>query len=148
MSGVLATVRPVIHLRPWLSALRDGWELRRHKPEDDPDMGFTVHSECAVSLRTDLSALEERCTVGHECVHIDRGQVPVLLVAREEQRVRRIACRLLLPDIHAIGEAMAWALSTEEAARELDVDYDTLRDRLRWLHPAERWYLHRRLEGL
>lgn len=71
--------------------------------------------------------------------------MPDALLAREEIRVRKEAARLLLPDIKVVGEAMAWALSTEEAADELWVSPDVLRDRLRWLHPAETHYLRKRL---
>lgn len=63
----------------------------------------------------------------------------------EELRVRRLAARMLLPDIRKIGEALAWAHTYTEAAEELWVDLDTLLDRLDSLHPAELHYLRRRL---
>jgi hypothetical protein len=58
--------------------------------------------------------------------------------------VRRETARLLLPSIRDVGEALAWALSPEEAATELGVDVDVLRDRLRWLTDTERDHLRRR----
>lgn len=137
-------------VHPWrrLRALA-GWTLHWHTPENDPDPGFTLHDERIISLRTDLTWPERRSTVLHECLHAERG--PVLegvLTEREELAVRRAAARILLPSVKAIGEALAWARCNDEAADELMVDVGTLNDRLRWLHPAERHYLTRRLEEI
>lgn len=131
---------------PWhrLRSLR-GWELRWHRPEDDPDAGFTLFDEKVISLRDDLSADERRCTLLHECLHAERGPTLVgVLEQREELRVRRETARLLLPSIQEVSEALAWAHSLAEAAGELRVDVGVLRDRLRWLDPAESAYLGRR----
>lgn len=146
MSALAPTVLPVIH--PWrrLRALT-AWELRWHSPEEDSDPGFTLFDEKAISLRDDLSWEERRCTVMHECLHAERGPaLEGVLYEREELRVRRETARLMLPDVRALGEALAWAMSPEECAEELHVDVELLRDRLRWLHPSERWYLRRRLD--
>jgi hypothetical protein len=122
-----------------------GWELRWHRPEDDPDPGFTLFDEKVISLRTNLSWEERRCTVLHECLHAEWGPTLVgVLAERQELRVRRETARLLLPSIHEVGEALAWALSPEEAAVELCVDVDVLCDRLQWLASAERDYLNLR----
>jgi hypothetical protein len=76
------------------------------------------------------------------------GPVPTYLQPREEPEVDKAAARLLLPNIRAVGEALAWSVSVSvgEAADELSVDEPTLRTRLEHLHPAERAYLRRRLE--
>lgn len=108
-------------------------------------MGFTHHGDQAISLRDDLTWAERRCTVQHELLHIERGPQPYGLVGKDEEAVRRETARLMLPDIKAIGEAMVWATSSEEAADELGVDVYVLRKRLRWLHPSELHYLRRRL---
>lgn len=145
MSALAPTVPRVIH--PW-RRLRDlvGWELRWHAPDEVEDMGVTYFEEQAISLRADLSWEERRCTVLHECLHAERGPtLEGVLAEREELAVRRETARLLTPDVHAIGEALAWAHTLAEAAEELYVDLGVLRDRLRWLHPAERHYLTRRL---
>jgi hypothetical protein len=134
----------VVH--PWrrLRAL-SGWELRWHRPEDDPDAGFTLFDDKVISLRSDLTWEERRCTVLHECLHAEWGPTLVgVLAERQELRVRRETARLLLPSIREVGEALAWALSPAEAASELSVDVDVLRDRLRWLDPGERRYLRGR----
>ena len=119
------------------------FELRWH---EGGDMGFTDHEASIISLRLGMSQAERRCTVLHEVLHAERGPALETLYDREELRVRRETARLLLPDIKLVGEAMAWSLSTEEAADELWVDVGVLRDRLASLHPAERHFLRRRLE--
>jgi hypothetical protein len=147
MSVASTTVPDMIH--PWrrLRALAD-WELRWHHPDEDPDPGFTLFDEQAISLRVDLTWEERRCTVLHECLHAERGPtLEGVLAEREELSVRRETARLLIPSVRRLGDALAWALSMEEAAEELCVDVGVLRDRLRWLHPAERHYLRRRLAG-
>lgn len=131
---------------PWrrLRAL-PGWELRWHSPQDDPDLGFTLFEEKVVSLRSDLTWEERRCTALHECLHAEWGPtLSGVLEERQELRVRRETARLLLPSIDDVADALAWALSLEEAAAELLVDVGVLRDRLRWLEPAERRHLRRR----
>ncbi len=136
---------PVV-IHPWrrLRALR-GWELRWHRPEDDPDPGFTLFDEKVISLRSNLTWEERRCTILHECIHAERGPTLVgVLGAREELRVRRETARLLLPAIEDVAEALAWASSVDEAAVELLVDVGVLLDRLRWLAPAEQEQLHAR----
>lgn len=133
-------------LNPWrrIRAL-NGWELRWHR---GGDLGWTDFEDKVISLSSELLWAERRSTAMHEALHAERG--PVLegvLAEREELAVRRLAARLLLPSVREIGEALAWAHSAEEAAEELDVDVEVLRDRLRWLHPAERHYLRARLEA-
>lgn len=134
-------------IHPWrrLRALAD-WELTRHSRDDDERMGVTRHGRREISLRDDLTWAERRCTVLHECLHAEHGPVLDTMEPQHETAVRRATARLMLPEVRSIGEALAWALSAEEAADELGVDVGVLRDRLRWLHPAERHYLARRLE--
>lgn len=133
-------------IHPWrrLRALAD-WELVRHSRHEDTDKGFTDHDRRQISLRDDLSWAERRCTVLHECLHAEHGPVLDVHYDRHEQAVRRATARLMLPDVRAMGEALAWALSPNEAAEELGVDLGVLEDRVRWLHPAELHYLRRRL---
>lgn len=111
-------------------------------------MGFTrfVEPKVIVSIRRGMTWAERRSTVCHELHHVSRG--PTLegdLEAREELRVEKESARWLLRDVRAIGEALAWAHTLEEAADELCVDERTLWVRLRYLHPSERAALTRRL---
>lgn len=93
-----------------------------------------------------MTQAQRRSTVLHECLHVERGPVLSTLAAREELRVERETARLLLPDISDIGDALVWARDLAEAADDLWVDPQLLRCRLENLHPAERHYLHHRLE--
>lgn len=107
--------------------------------------GFTDFEARTVTLARGLNQAERRCTIDHESEHVRRGPVPAWLQPREEREVDRISARRLLPDIRAVGEALAWAHNVAEAADELWVDEDTLHARLEHLHPSERAYLCRRL---
>lgn len=119
-----------------------GWELRWHRPEEDPSLGFTLFEEKVISLRSNLTWEEQRCTILHECLHAERGPTLMgILAQREELRVRRETARLLLPTVEKVGEALAWSHSLDEAAAELGVDGGVLHDRLSSLSTAERDYL-------
>lgn len=115
---------------------------------DEGPVGLTDFVGQTVSLRRDLDQAGRRSTILHECLHVERGPVPMGLVAKEESRVERETARLLMPDVKVVGEALAWAYSLEEAAAELWVDVQALRVRLRYLHPAERGWLQQRLEDV
>lgn len=144
------TVAPVSissWVHPWrrLRALAHV-DLVWHDKIDCDDYGVTDFEANTISIRRDLDQAGRRSTVLHECLHIERGPtIEGVLAEREELRVRREAARILLPDIRAIGEALAWARDTAEAAFELWVDEDTLLDRIDNLHPSELHYLRRRL---
>lgn len=114
---------------------------------DGGPMGETDFVAGTISLRRDLTQAELRSTLLHECLHIERGPVPMGLAPKEEQQVRKLAAQQLLPHVARIAEALAWAQGDlAAAAEELWVDEATLRDRLRFMtHPAERQYLARRL---
>lgn len=128
---------------PW-RRLRELVEVTLHWHDDGP-AGWCRHSTQEVSLRRGLTQAERRSTICHEVVHLERGPAVRGYGAREELEVSKEAARRLLPDIRAVGEALAWATCVDEAADELWVDRGTLRVRLEHLHPAERAYLKRRL---
>lgn len=110
-------------------------------------MGRAIFGVQTVSLRDDLTRAERRCTLMHELLHLDNGPQPWGLRAKEEEQVRRRTARLMLPDVEALAEALAWSDSLVEAAEELGVDVHVLRKRLRHLRPAEIRYVRRRLRG-
>lgn len=131
---------------PW-RAFRDLVDWTLHwEPLPEGTWGITDWEARTVTLTHGMSQTERRCTIAHETQHILRGPVPRHLAAREERTVDTAAARLLLPDIEAVGEALAWAHDVGEAASELWVDEEILLARLNHLHPAERGYLKRRLE--
>lgn len=145
----MPTVLGMVH--PWrrFRALAE-WTLCWHHPDEDRRLGVTRYSKREISLRSNLTWEERRCTIFHEALHAERGPtLEGVLHEREEHRIRKLTARELLPSIDAVGEAMAWAhLDIEAAAHELWVDEGVLRDRLRHLHPAERHKLTRRLDGV
>lgn len=100
----------------------------------------------SIWLARGLLQAEERCTLAHELIHIERGhrgcQPP-----RVEADVEREAARRLIP-LDLLGEALTWARCEAEAADELCVDIATLRTRLAALTRAERAWLCRRLADL
>lgn len=113
---------------------------------DDGPMGETDFEDNTISLRRGMTWAERRTTVLHECLHVERGPVLMSMVDREELRVEKETARLLLPDVHPIGDALAWGHDLAEAADELGVDVHLLEVRLQYLHPAERGWLKQRLE--
>lgn len=109
-------------------------------------MGETDFEANTISLRRGMTWAERRTTVLHECLHVERGPVLLSMADREELRVEKETARLLLPDLHTIGDALVWARDLAEAAEELGVDEHLLEVRLNHLHPAERGWLKQRLE--
>lgn len=93
-----------------------------------------------------LLQAERRSALAHELEHVHRGPFPRHARAKEEAAVNAAAARKLV-DLHALGEALAWARHESEAAEELWVDVPTLRARLAHLYPAELRYLRGRLDG-
>lgn len=134
-----------MHHHPW-RAFREltDWTLRWARLPDGI-WGETCWATQTVTLTLGMNQAERRCTIAHETQHVLRGPVPVVHQVREEGVVDRNVARLLLPDVRAIGEALAWAPHLREAADELWVDEIILETRLRFLHPSERAYLKRRL---
>lgn len=147
MSGVSEqppTLRTVNLPHPWrrlreLAHVTLAWH-------DGGPMGLTTHATATISIRRGLSWEERRCTVQHELLHIEGGPVPRGLAAKEEERVRRETALRMIPSIRPVGDAIAWALSEEEAAEELGVDVLVLRYRLKHMSPMERAWLRHRLD--
>lgn len=116
--------------------------------ELDGALGWFSVDEDEILMDARQTQVERRCTLTHELVHAERRDEPCgsgVLDVRQETVVSTEAARRLIPDIHVLGEALAWAYDIDEAADELWVDAATLRSRLHHLHPAERAYLARRL---
>lgn len=113
---------------------------------DDGPMGLATHSTATISLRRGLTWAQRRCTLQHELIHVERGPVPRGLQEKDEEYVRRQTALRMVPDIRRVGDALAWALSAEEAADELGVDIPVLTYRLRHMSPMEKAWLHARLD--
>lgn len=119
--------------------------LARH---DAGPRAFTDFDAGVISIRGDQDQAGRRSAILHECLHVERGEVPDGMKAKEEVRVRRITAQLLLPDVRVIADALAWSeWDIRAAAEELWVAPAVLRDRLRHMtHPAERAYMQNRFE--
>jgi len=122
------------------------WTLRF---ADMPDgrYGQTCYQCRTVTVANGLSQAERRCTIAHETQHILRG--PVALgrhQQREELVIDRTVARLLMPSLHKVADALAWARGNiEAAADELWVDDLILHVRLSSLLGPERQLLNERL---
>lgn len=92
-----------------------------------------------VTVDCRLSAVQRRCTLAHELVHVERGPVPrdPWLAAREEAAVEAEAARRLIP-LDALAGALAWSRRPDEVAEELWVDVQTLAVRIGGLSDVER----------
>ena len=131
-------------IHPWrrFSALRHV-RLLWH---DGGEAGVTDFVDATVSLRRGMTQAERRTTVLHECLHVERGPVPVTLAEREELRVEKETARLLLPDLEVVAVALEWTRDLHEAAEDLWVDEQALRVRLEHLVEGERAWLEARLD--
>lgn len=144
MSEAPPTVSDVHLPHPW-RRLRELAHVTLQWHDGGP-MGLTTHSTATISIRRGLTWAERRCTVQHELLHLEGGPVPHGLRDKEEEWVRRETAARMIPEIRRVGDAIAWALSADEAADELGVDVAVLRYRLRHMSPMERAWLHARLE--
>lgn len=124
-------IRALAHLLVfWRDDLGDGV----HGLTDGENMWFA----------TGRTQVQRRCAAAHELAHVRRGH-GTCQTGTVERSIRSETARYLLPDIRAIGDAMAWATTADEAADALWVTPDVLADRILCLHPAERAYLTDRL---
>lgn len=101
-----------------------------------------------IALRAGTSAAQQRCTLAHELVHLERGGgVCAPWAAREELLVHAEAARRLVgPD--ALARAVRELGGDHDVgalAKLLDVDTETTRLRLRLLTAGERVRLRARL---
>ena len=87
-------------------------------------------------MSSKLLQVERRCTLTHELVHMDLGHADCQDEA-VEARVRRVTARRLL-SAHQLVPVAQWTQSVEEAADELWVTPEVLRDFMASLSPVER----------
>ena len=87
-------------------------------------------------LDRDQFQVERRCTLTHELTHLDFGH-DGCQSEKDEARVRKLTAQKLIHRDDLI-RALQWAMSLEEAADELWVTPEVLRDRLDFMHPSEK----------
>lgn len=96
-----------------------------------------------------LSRRGWRCALAHELVHLDHGHpepASDLLERRQEAATDREAARRLI-SLDDLADALRWALGPDEVADVLDVEAAVVRDRVRHLTDAEKFYIEERLGG-
>jgi hypothetical protein len=89
-----------------------------------------------VLLHSNLTQVQRRVTIAHECEHLDRGAPCRSMRGRDEQKVRDATARYLIPDLGQLAAHLA-AYDVHRAADELWVTYPVLVDRLRGLSDTE-----------
>lgn len=139
MSGIHPALERLLQSMPWLSVVRAPMDQQaRFYPEYD-----------AILVRHGIRGPRYNAVVAHEAIHALRGDTQCADPASEaaqEERTDRDAARLLI-DIRQLAEVAAqYPDDAHRIAEELDVDYETLATRMKYLHPSERHYLRRRLE--
>src|SRR6478735_535230 len=90
----------------------------RTAPLGDGRMGLWDERTRTIWLDAGLSSAERRCTLVHELVHAERGDVPCghpLLDRRQERRVEREAARRLVA-LEALADAVRWSRDEHEVA--------------------------------
>src|SRR5690348_15886321 len=85
---------------------------------DDGPMGVTYFEATTISIRRGVTQAERGSTLRHECLHVERGAVPVGLLPREEVEVEHLTARLLITNVRHLGVVLAWSPNLEEAADE------------------------------
>lgn len=104
-----------------------------------------------ITLHPLLTQAERRSTLAHELVHLERGQPPPHLEAREELIVEEIAARRLV-DLDDLADAIVWhdGQAHDDMAEDLWVDRAILVARIRALDAEEHAYIESivaKLEG-
>jgi hypothetical protein len=103
-----------------------------------------------IVLRSSSSAAQQRCTLAHEIVHLERGVGECgPWAAREEQLVEAEVARRLIPtsDLVAALRALGGTEHRAALAAALDVDGQTLCARLTLCTAAERQAIRAELGG-
>lgn len=129
---------------PW-RRLRDLAETRLEWQDTDDEWGHYDFAADCITIATGMTQAERRCTLTHELIHRERGPVPEHLREKEEEIVRDLSARRLIP-MRDLAEAMLWSYDEYEIAEELWVDEPTVADRLRNLSEAERTFLREELD--
>lgn len=127
--------------------------LRRRRdldylPESEGDdiLGSYDLAEQRIRLHPRLSQVQRRCTIAHELVHAELGHDGCQDEATEAMVMAEAARRLIAIEALAAA-ALVYEDDMHGMADHLWVDLDTLKARVdrRFLHPADRGYLTRRL---
>jgi hypothetical protein len=89
-----------------------------------------------IELAHDLGPIQQRATLVHEMMHIDRGRPCSAFCGVNEREVVEATARWLLPDVGPIGRALA-EFDLADAALALGVPQRVLADRLACMTDSE-----------
>lgn len=125
-----------MHHHPWREFRERGDDVLLFFTEfDDGRVAATQGKHVFLDRR--LKQVERRCAIQHEQVHLDRGETNCSDDQVKEHVVRRVTARRLLSASQLVPVAL-WTQSVEEAADELWVTPEVLRDFMASLSPIER----------
>lgn len=113
-----------------------------------PARGAWVPEHQVILLDQGLLRPERNCTLAHEVAHIDLAHASTGLRwfdRRQERDADTTAAGRLMP-LGDLAAVLAWALSPEDVARELDVTARMVRIRLRGLTAQDKASIERRIE--
>jgi hypothetical protein len=105
--------------------------------DSDDELGHFDFDCGTITLTRGMTQAEQRCTLTHELIHIERGPVAVEHREAEERVVRDLTARRLITD-EALVNALAESFDEWDLAEALWADVEVVRDRLRFLTAAER----------
>lgn len=121
---------------PWRELRERGDDVLLFFTEFDDGRVAATHGT-HVYLDKRLLQVERRCAIQHEQIHLERGEDGCTGDLVKEQAVRRVTARRLL-SAHQLVPVAQWTQSVEEAADELWVTPEVLRDFMDALTPVER----------
>lgn len=137
---------------PW-RLLRNLPEVNLHLTDDDNLLdgahAWYYHRLRAIVMDKRLNQVERRSVLAHELGHAIRGDTPCgtdILDARQETVVDQWAARQLIT-LEALADALRWSDDAHEVADSLWVTTDLLEVRIAHLHPSERAFIRRSLDG-
>lgn len=121
---------------PWREFRERGDDVLLFFTEFDDGRVAATHGT-HVYLDKRLLQVERRCAIQHEQIHLERGEDGCSDDLTKEEVVRRVTARRLLSASQLVPVAQ-WTQSIEEAADELWVTPEVLRDFMASLSPVER----------
>lgn len=107
-----------------------------------------------IAMNRGLTRTRRRCALAHELVHAEVGDRPChdngpdgpRLARRDELFADRVSAERLI-SLDGLADALAWALSPEEVADELDVTPHVARVRIRNLTDDEKTWIEWRIRN-
>lgn len=100
-----------------------------------------------ILIEHERTVAQRRSDLAHAIAHLDLEHRGDTFNRHHEEAANRYAANLLI-DVRALADAISWSQDGNEVADALRVDIETLRLRMKHLHPSERAYLRQWLNGV